>query len=303
MPVSEKDELSYRFVIVGVASALVVLFIGAGVVLAVGRTVPTELWAAASALSGALVGILVPPKRPESPGAAAADAAAVSAGEATAKVVAAAQDDAVADAAQAAQHIVAQANNVADLRASAAQALGAMQEATRVVAAPAPVPAAEALAANEAAAAAGAAPPAEAPAAAAAAPQDGQGVLGAQGEAQADAIARHTVLAAAASAAEDAHAAVVDAVDPVRAPTTFLGIPIKTTVDLRTVFLLVIFVVALAVGIALAFHAGDATEKMATVRDTAVKSASGTLIALAAAAGGALVGLAAPAAKSSKADA
>jgi hypothetical protein len=300
MPINEKDELSYRFVIVGVASALVVLFIGAGVVLAVGRAVPTELWAAASALSGALVGILVPPKRPESPGAAAAaDAAGVSAAQTAATAVAAAQDDAVADAVQDAQHTVAQANTVDDLRASAAEALGAMQEATRMAA---QVPTTEAPVVSGEVAPAGATPPAGAPASAEPVSRDDRGALGAQGEAQADAVARHEILEAAASAAEDAHEAVVGAVDPSKAPTTFLGIAIKTTVDLRAVFLLVIFVVALLVGIALAFHAGDATEKLATVRDTAVKSASGTLIALAAAAGGALVGLAAPAAKSGKAD-
>lgn len=44
-----------------VGVALVVLFAGAGVILAVGATVTTEFWAAASALSGALVGILSPP--------------------------------------------------------------------------------------------------------------------------------------------------------------------------------------------------------------------------------------------------
>ncbi len=43
-----------------VGVALVVLFTGAGVILAVGATVTTEFWAAASALSGALVGILSP---------------------------------------------------------------------------------------------------------------------------------------------------------------------------------------------------------------------------------------------------
>ena len=43
-----------------VGAALVVLFIGAGVILGVGHTVPTEFWAAASSLSGALVGLLSP---------------------------------------------------------------------------------------------------------------------------------------------------------------------------------------------------------------------------------------------------
>jgi hypothetical protein len=43
-----------------VGVALVVLFIGAGVILGVGHAVPTEYWAAASSLSGALVGLLAP---------------------------------------------------------------------------------------------------------------------------------------------------------------------------------------------------------------------------------------------------
>jgi hypothetical protein len=43
-----------------VGAALIVLFAGAGVILAVGHVVPTEFWAAASSLSGALVGLLAP---------------------------------------------------------------------------------------------------------------------------------------------------------------------------------------------------------------------------------------------------
>jgi hypothetical protein len=47
--------------IAGVSIALVALFISAGVILSLGHTVPTTLWSAASALSGALIGILIPP--------------------------------------------------------------------------------------------------------------------------------------------------------------------------------------------------------------------------------------------------
>src|SRR5664279_5561770 len=43
-----------------VGAALIVLLAGAGVILAVGHVVPTEFWAAASSLSGALVGLLAP---------------------------------------------------------------------------------------------------------------------------------------------------------------------------------------------------------------------------------------------------
>jgi hypothetical protein len=49
------------FLAVGaVGAALMILFTGAGVILAVGNSVPTEFWAAASSLSGALIGLLAP---------------------------------------------------------------------------------------------------------------------------------------------------------------------------------------------------------------------------------------------------
>ncbi len=51
----------YVFAIIGVASALVVLIIGASTIAAVGHEVPRELWAIGGALGGALVGILAPP--------------------------------------------------------------------------------------------------------------------------------------------------------------------------------------------------------------------------------------------------
>lgn len=46
--------------VIAVGAALVVLYIGAGVTLAIGHVLPTEFWAAASSLSGALVGLLAP---------------------------------------------------------------------------------------------------------------------------------------------------------------------------------------------------------------------------------------------------
>lgn len=57
----------YVLAIVGVAAALAVLVIGACVIVAVGHSVPTELWGIGGALSGALVGILAPPPRSGSP--------------------------------------------------------------------------------------------------------------------------------------------------------------------------------------------------------------------------------------------
>ena len=55
-----ESRTSYSLAVVAVGAALVVLFAGAGTIAAVGHDVPQALWAAASGLSGALVGILIP---------------------------------------------------------------------------------------------------------------------------------------------------------------------------------------------------------------------------------------------------
>ncbi len=55
--------MGYTFAIVGVSAALVVTIIGACTIAALGHGVPKELWAIGGALSGALVGILVPSPR------------------------------------------------------------------------------------------------------------------------------------------------------------------------------------------------------------------------------------------------
>jgi hypothetical protein len=55
-----ESKTSYSLAVIAVGTALVVLFAGACVIIAVHREVPQELWAAASVLSGALVGILIP---------------------------------------------------------------------------------------------------------------------------------------------------------------------------------------------------------------------------------------------------
>ena len=54
---------SYSLAVLMVGIALVILFAGASVILALNHQVPQEFWAAASALSGALVGILIPTPR------------------------------------------------------------------------------------------------------------------------------------------------------------------------------------------------------------------------------------------------
>ena len=64
---------SYGLAVLGVGAALVVLFFSAGLIGAFGKGIPQELWAAAGALGGALVGVLLPtPKSPPTPGASAA---------------------------------------------------------------------------------------------------------------------------------------------------------------------------------------------------------------------------------------
>jgi hypothetical protein len=55
-----ESKTSYSLAVAAVGTALVVLFAGACVIIAVNHQVPQELWAAASVLSGALVGILIP---------------------------------------------------------------------------------------------------------------------------------------------------------------------------------------------------------------------------------------------------
>ncbi len=60
---SPENRSGYSLAVVSVGAALVVLFAGAGVIAAVGHEVPKELWSAAAALSGALVGILIPPPK------------------------------------------------------------------------------------------------------------------------------------------------------------------------------------------------------------------------------------------------
>jgi hypothetical protein len=58
----------YVLAIIGVASALVVVIVGASTIAALNRGVPKELWAIGGALSGALVGILAPPPRTRTSG-------------------------------------------------------------------------------------------------------------------------------------------------------------------------------------------------------------------------------------------
>jgi hypothetical protein len=79
-----ESRTSYSLAVVAVGTALVALFAGACVIVAVGHEVPQQLWAAGSALSGALVGILIPtPGHAPSSSDYAADAASVTHAAAT----------------------------------------------------------------------------------------------------------------------------------------------------------------------------------------------------------------------------
>jgi hypothetical protein len=57
----EKGWSTTDFVVVGLAAALVVFFAGVTAAIAAGKTPPTPMWAAGSAIAGALIGLLVPP--------------------------------------------------------------------------------------------------------------------------------------------------------------------------------------------------------------------------------------------------
>ena len=239
LPWLDDRPTSYSLVVLGAATALVVLFIGASVILAVGHSVPTELWAAASGLSGALVGILAPNSKD-----AAVNAAASEAGHAAAKRAAAEQPAPVASSARTALLMVDAAPTVVRLRVAADQASAEADEAAK--------------------------------AAESAPPQDQES----RGHAKDKALAKHAVLRAAANAAQDAQDSAKDAMKS----TTY-----------KVVIAFVVLLLTLGLGIWLTFELGEHQTKVATIRDTAMKDLSGALIALAAAAGGALVGFAAPA--------
>ncbi len=97
------EERGYRLAIMAVGTALVALFAAAGLIGAFGNGIPQELWAAAGALSGALVGVLVPaPKLPTTQaatnGAAAVHRAAVAAATTAVQNVAAGEKAAANEA-------------------------------------------------------------------------------------------------------------------------------------------------------------------------------------------------------------
>ncbi len=69
---STEDPIAYRIAVGMVGAALVAFLIGAAVIAAGGKPVPTQYWTAGSAIAGALLGILAPtPQRSSKPQAAA----------------------------------------------------------------------------------------------------------------------------------------------------------------------------------------------------------------------------------------
>jgi hypothetical protein len=61
-----QDPVLYRMAVGGIGVALIAFLIGAAVIAADGKPVPTEYWTAGGGLSGALIGILAPsPKTAE----------------------------------------------------------------------------------------------------------------------------------------------------------------------------------------------------------------------------------------------
>jgi thiol:disulfide interchange protein len=196
------------------------------------------MWAAASALSGALVGILVPGTKT-----AAVNAAAKKAGDSAAQAAAAGQPPDAADAVREALATAARARTALHFREGAVNALEEVNKAT--------------LAVDEAE------------------PHE----RAASRKAKTDAAAKAAVLKAGSDAAAQAQTV---------AEATIKADPWKAVI-LGGVLLL-----ALGLGILMTLELGEHAGDKITVRDTAIKDLSGTLVALAAAAGGALVGLAAP---------
>jgi hypothetical protein len=277
------DKSPASLVILFLGAALVVFFFGVSLVLAVGeQPVPTELWAAGGAISGALVGILVP--APAQGGAA--------------NVASAVAGDVVQNSALDAASRAVRTQDAAT-QPAATQALGAIEQvgdalpATRLLARirnRAPRAAAEE-AANTAVRLLGA--EAESAAADIAKAEEDLATLeagelpnpAAVGQAKdvlSQAEARHAVHDAAAAAAGGA---LQEATDRGTASASM------STPKTNAILVLgVVFFLALAVGIALA--AGIITPSKGF--EPTLQGAANTLITLAAAAGGALVGLFAP---------
>jgi hypothetical protein len=66
-PTPPQDAVAYRMAVGSIGVALVVFLIGAMVIAAGAKPVPTQYWTAGSGLAGALIGILAPPPKAGGP--------------------------------------------------------------------------------------------------------------------------------------------------------------------------------------------------------------------------------------------
>jgi hypothetical protein len=280
---NRSDKPAANLVILFLGAALVVFFFGVSLVLAVGeQPVPTELWAAGGAVSGALVGILVP--APAQGGA--TNVASAVAGDVV-------QNSALDAASRAAQQQPEAAQPAATQALGTVEQVGDALPATRLIARirnRSPRAAAEEaantavrlLGAGAESAAADVAKAERDLAALEAGELPDPAAIGRARDALSQAEARHAVHDAAATAASGALQEATD-----RGTTSASMSTPKTNAIL---VLGVVFFAALAVGIALA--AGLIAPSKGF--EPALQGAANTLITLAAAAGGALVGLFAP---------
>lgn len=291
---ASNDKDSYSLAIMSVGAALVVLFAGAAVIAAVGHQVPKELWGAASTLSGALVGILVPSPKTKADAAGSAPVAAAAITHAAAVTAARGRaahyrqehaSPAVQQAADAAADAV---ENLGGKVAKAAigasvsrlAAAGVVDAAIKVQATDLEKTRQGLVSAQAAVQAAGA----------------GGGAAAAQAATGQDAAqARVEVHQAAVDGANDARQ---QAADVARTSATISSVSIIRE-SLKVVLPLFVFLVALGFGLAIAGGAihpagcplTNATGNTVPACDTSLIQTSNELIALAAAAGGALVGL------------
>jgi hypothetical protein len=64
-PAQPEDRFAYRIAVAALGLALVAFLIGAAVIAAGGKPVPTQYWSTGSAIAGALMGILAPTPTPK----------------------------------------------------------------------------------------------------------------------------------------------------------------------------------------------------------------------------------------------
>ena len=252
------DKASYRYAVIGLGVAEALFLIAVGVIVAVGHTVPAELWTIGTALGGGLLGLLVP--APKAGGKAKAAASAAVAHAAAAK---AAHDEAthVAGPAQA------DAQTAADEVLNGAGASKAISQSKSN-----PTAAAGMLASAHAATAEGFTAMARK---ASDAKRPGLQAKARVYQAAADAAQAPETQAAALAAAKIAPSG----------PTTFGAVAVKVFIPV------IVLAVSLALGTLLL--TGVWIHPSAAYRPDAIKEGN-ALLALATATGGALVGIFAP---------